>query len=63
MRIAFLIRCIRAYCNVAAMISSPYGYKEKTINYLRITGTEYNTLRDSAEDKAYYISPETNVLY
>lgn len=29
--------------------------KEKTINYLRITETEYNTLRDSAEDKAYYI--------
>lgn len=28
--------------------------KEKTINYLRITETEYNTLRDSAEDKEYF---------
>lgn len=33
--------------------------KEKTINYLRITETEYNTLRDSAEDKAYF----TYLLY
>lgn len=33
--------------------------KEKTINYLRITKTEYNTLRDSAEDKAYF----TYLLY
>lgn len=33
--------------------------KEKTMNYLRITETEYNTLRDSAEDKAYF----TYLLY
>lgn len=33
--------------------------KEKTINYLRITETEYNTLRDSAEDKVYF----TYLLY
>ena len=33
--------------------------KEETINYLRITETEYNTLRDSAEDKAYF----TYLLY
>ena len=33
--------------------------KEKTINYLRLTETEYNTLRDSAEDKAYF----TYLLY
>lgn len=28
--------------------------KETTINYLRITETEYNTLRNSAEDKVYF---------
>lgn len=33
--------------------------KEKTMNYLRITETEYNTLHDSAEDKAYF----TYLLY
>lgn len=33
--------------------------KEKTMNYLRITETEYNTLRDSAEDEAYF----TYLLY
>ena len=33
--------------------------KEKTMNYLRITETEYNTLRDSAEDKVYF----TYLLY
>lgn len=33
--------------------------KEKTTNYLRITETEYDTLRDSAEDKAYF----TYLLY
>lgn len=33
--------------------------KEKTIDYLRITEAEYNTLRDSAEDKAYF----TYLLY
>lgn len=33
--------------------------KEKTMNYLRITETEYNTLRNSAEDKAYF----TYLLY
>lgn len=29
--------------------------KEKTINYLRITETEYNTLHNSTEDKLYFI--------
>lgn len=33
--------------------------KETAINYLRITETEYNTLHDSAEDKAYF----TYLLY
>ena len=33
--------------------------KEETMNYLRITETEYNTLRDSAEDKVYF----TYLLY
>lgn len=28
--------------------------KEKTINYLRITESEYNILRDSAEDEGYF---------
>lgn len=28
--------------------------KEKAINYLRITGTEYDILRNSAEDKLYF---------
>lgn len=28
--------------------------KKKAINYLRITETEYNTLRNSAEDKVYF---------
>lgn len=28
--------------------------KEKTMNYLRITESEYNILRDSAEDKEYF---------
>jgi len=28
--------------------------KEKTINYLRITESEYNILRNSAEDKGYF---------
>lgn len=33
--------------------------KETTINYLRITESEYNVLRDSAEDKGYF----TYLLY
>lgn len=33
--------------------------REKTMNYLRITETEYDTLRDSAGDKAYF----TYLLY
>lgn len=33
--------------------------KEKTMNYLRITETEYNILHDSAEDKGYF----TYLLY
>lgn len=33
--------------------------KEKTINYLRITESEYNILHDSAEDKGYF----TYLLY
>lgn len=33
--------------------------KEKTMNYLRITETEYNTLHDSTEDKTYF----TYLLY
>ena len=33
--------------------------KEKTINYLRITESEYNILHDSAEDKVYF----TYLLY